>query len=183
MQQFKFCIQTQLVIPGEGMIRILLKKYNANKCMQHEDAVLIDTGRCPGTLVYVYPSSDADYPRWLGFFSRNENNVHNHLCPRQNRAGSKLEEMIKNCIERIPQKQLQTSTKDMVSNACLQQLVFCDKCYRVHFMLTQIKCYSHKLAHFKVVHHFSNVYYRILIVWKCRMLFHHIFLFWGKFLP
>eukprot|EP00112_Aurelia_sp_Birch-Aquarium-sp1_P022077 Seg6109.1 transcript_id=Seg6109.1/GoldUCD/mRNA.D3Y31 product="hypothetical protein" protein_id=Seg6109.1/GoldUCD/D3Y31 len=80
------------------------KKYHANKCIQHEDAVLVDTGKCPGTLVYVYPSNDEDYRRWLGFFSRDETAVHNHHCPSQNKAGSKLEEMIKECMERDPTK-------------------------------------------------------------------------------
>ena len=78
-------------------------KQRHNRCLRHEDSVLKSSGKCNGVFVYVRPKESKDVRRWLGFLTKNDGG-HNHPCPITTKPGSKVEEMVAECVRRDPTK-------------------------------------------------------------------------------
>lgn len=92
------------------------RRVHNNRCLNHPNAKLIESGPCSGHFVYIRPLADDDKRRWLGFVSaEGTKSIHTHPCPVRSKLGSKLQQGIEEAVKIDPSKTAREISKGNIS--------------------------------------------------------------------
>lgn len=106
------------------------KRVHINRCVDHPNAKLMDSGPCAGYFLYLRPESEKDNRRWLAFLSAEGlKAVHSHPCPVRSKLGSRLEEVIQEAVKNDPSK----TTKE-ISKGIILYIFVCRTILNCHFI-------------------------------------------------
>lgn len=107
----------------------------AKKCPKHPSAPLTPSGACPVYVVYVYPTDESNYERWITGVTKDKRanvssgNLHNHPLPAPSKVPTIVQDAVKQAVQSNPgltasQMDLGNCTGMLASAAFLNILLY-----------------------------------------------------------